>query len=62
MTSPDERSEEFEQNSESVRITDRRRIDPQTGAVRSPAGAAPGPAEPAAVDDPADPADDAAQA
>ena len=42
MTSPDERSEEFDQNSESVRITDRRRIDPETGAVRSPAGAAPG--------------------
>ncbi len=60
MTSPEERSEEFEQNSESVRITDRRRIDPETGAVRSPAGAAPGPAEPAAADDPADPADDAA--
>jgi molecular chaperone GrpE len=42
VTSPDERSEEFEQNSESVRITDRRRIDPETGAVRPPAGGVPG--------------------
>ena len=58
MTSPDERSEEFEQNSESVRITDRRRIDPQTGAVRSPAGAAPGGGVPGSSADPtpADPA------
>ena len=69
MTSPDERSEEFDQNSESVRITDRRRIDPETGAVLSPAGAAPGGAsggestppsgQPRAAADPADEADPA---
>ncbi len=62
MTSDDELREEAEEAAESVRITDRRRIDPETGEVRAPAG---GPASDSAdvvEAEIVDAADDAAEA